>query len=89
VLRLGDRVLSAHPLPVADNESLIRAFRAHDWEYTFVSERHMAAGRSRGSRHRGLRGRMETSPVMDQEGYMRALEQAYHSVSNRTEGKRQ
>ena len=39
--------------------------------------------------HRGLRGRMETSPVMDQEGYMRALEQAYHSVSDRTEGKRQ
>ena len=54
--RLGDRVLSAHPLPVADIESLIRAFRAHDWEYTFVSERHMAAGRSRGSSHRVLRG---------------------------------
>ena len=52
--RLGDRVLSAHPLPVADIESLIRAFRAHDWEYTFVSERHMAAGRSRGSSHRLL-----------------------------------
>ena len=54
--RLGERVLSAHPLPVADIESLIRAFRAHDWEYTFVSERHMAAGRSRGSSHRVLRG---------------------------------
>ena len=54
--RLGDRVLSAHPRPVADIESLIRAFRAHDWEYTFVSERHMAAGRSRGSSHRVLRG---------------------------------
>ncbi len=54
--RLGDRVLSAHPLPVADIASLIRAFRAHDWEYTFVSERHMAAGRSRGSSHRVLRG---------------------------------
>ena len=54
--RLGDRVLSAHPLPVADIESLIRAFRAHDWEYTFVSERHMAAGRSRGSSHRVLHG---------------------------------
>ena len=54
--RLGDRVLSAHPLPVADIESLIRAFRAHDWEYTFVSKRHMAAGRSRGSSHRVLRG---------------------------------
>ena len=54
--RLGDHVLSAHPLPVADIESLIRAFRAHDWEYTFVSERHMAAGRSRGSSHRVLRG---------------------------------
>ncbi len=54
--RLGDRVLSAHPLPVADIESLIRAFRARDWEYTFVSERHMAAGRSRGSSHRVLRG---------------------------------
>lgn len=53
---LGDRVLSAHPLPVADIASLIRAFRAHDWEYTFVSERHMAAGRSRGSSHRVLRG---------------------------------
>ena len=52
--RLGDCVLSAHPLPVADIESLIRAFRAHDWEYTFVSERHMAAGRSRGSSHRLL-----------------------------------
>lgn len=54
--RLGDRILSAHPLPVADIASLIRAFRAHDWEYTFVSERHMAAGRSRGSSHRVLRG---------------------------------
>ena len=54
--RLGDRVLSAHPLPVADIESFIRAFRAHDWEYTFVSERHMAAGRSRGSSHRVLHG---------------------------------
>ena len=54
--RLGERVLSAHPLPVADIASLIRAFRARDWEYTFVSEHHMAAGRSRGSSHRVLRG---------------------------------
>ena len=54
--RLGERVLSAHPLPVADIASLIHAFRARDWEYTFVSERHMAAGRSRGSSHRVLRG---------------------------------
>jgi len=27
--------------------------------------------------HRGLRAMMERSPVMDQEGYMRALESAY------------
>ena len=54
--RHGDRVLSAHPLPVAEIASLIAAFRARDWEYTFVSERHMAAGRSRGSSHRVLQG---------------------------------
>ena len=52
--RYGDRVLSEHPLPIADIASLIAAFRARDWEYTFVSERHMAAGRSRGSSHRLL-----------------------------------
>ena len=54
--RYGARVLSEHPLPVADIASLIAAFRARDWEYTFVSERHMAAGRSRGSSHRVLQG---------------------------------
>ena len=54
--RHGDCVLSAHPLPVAEIASLIAAFRARDWEYTFVSERHMAAGRSRGSSHRVLQG---------------------------------
>ena len=48
--------LSEHPLPVADIASLIAAFRARDWEYTFVSEHHMAAGRSRGSSHRVLQG---------------------------------
>ena len=52
----GARVLSEHPLPVADIASLIAAFRARDWEYTFVSEHHMAAGRSRGSSHRMLQG---------------------------------
>ena len=54
--RYGARVLSEHPLPVADIASLIAAFRARDWEYTFVSEHHMAAGRSRGSSHRVLQG---------------------------------
>ena len=54
--RYGARVLSEHPLLVADIASLIAAFRARDWEYTFVSEHHMAAGRSRGSSHRALQG---------------------------------
>jgi len=30
--------------------------------------------------HRALRARMERSPIMDQEGYMRALEQAYEAA---------
>ena len=30
--------------------------------------------------HRALRARMEHSPIMDQEGYMRALEQAYEAA---------
>ena len=39
--------------------------------------------------HRGLRGRMERSAVMDQEGYMRALEQAYeHALARWSEGER-
>ncbi|MFC2504401.1 MAG: Cof-type HAD-IIB family hydrolase [Cardiobacterium sp.] len=54
--RLGARVLSEHTLPPADIESLTREFRARDWEFTFVSERHMAAGLARGSSHRLLQG---------------------------------
>ena len=53
--RYGDRVLSAHPIAKDDIESLTRAFRVHDWEYTYVSATHMAAGRSRGSSHKILK----------------------------------
>ncbi|MDO4643263.1 MAG: Cof-type HAD-IIB family hydrolase [Cardiobacteriaceae bacterium] len=53
--RYGTRVLSAHPLSRSDLESLSRAFRKRDWEFTFVSATHMAAGRSRGSGHRILK----------------------------------
>ncbi len=52
--RLGARVLSEHILPPADIAALIRDFRAQDWEYTYVSAQHMAAGRARGSSHRLL-----------------------------------
>ena len=38
--------------------------------------------------HRELRGRMERSAVMDQTGYMRALEGAYTDIfRQRSEGK--
>ena len=53
--RYGERVLSAHPIAKDDIESLTRAFRVHDWEYTYVSATHMAAGRSRGSSHKILK----------------------------------
>ena len=39
--------------------------------------------------HVSLRARMERSAVMDQEGYMRALEQAYeHALARWSEGER-
>ena len=53
--RYGARVLSAHPLAQDDIASLTRAFRIHDWEYTYVSATHMAAGRTRGSSHKILK----------------------------------
>lgn len=48
-------VLSAHPIPCEDIGKMVQAFKARDWEFTFISAQHMAAGRSRGSAHSIIR----------------------------------